>query len=492
MSATSRRSAALLLAILIAAAAASLRSQAAAAATTARHAAGGQAAAHARRDGDLRQRQAAVRAGGHRSWRTASSRRSRSATSDSPPIADAVIDATGKYVMPGHRQHAHALARGAAAGHAAADPVRAQPVPRRRRDHGARGRRRLRQVEAMAGREQRAHDHRAAHPASTRPSARAAPARRPRSARGSREHQGERRRRPEDHRHRSRSARGDHGRGAQARACGRRRTSASRRRRRRTTSSSASTRSSTSTASPTRRIDGIQRFPADMNYSNESPPVRPRRRAVRAGRSREARTSHRPDGREERRVEPDVLDLRGEPRSRARAEPALVQRLPAPVAWRSSCSRRSTTTARTSSAGRPRRKRAGSSTTASGWTRSASSAERRPDHDRRRRRATSTRSTASASSRELELHEEAGFQPLEVIEHATVERRAAARAGRSPRQGPRGLHRRSARRQRQPAREPAVLNPDGRRRERRTATNSRAAAASSGRSRTASRITCRR
>ena len=33
--------------------------------------------------------------------------------------------------------------------------------------------------------------------------------------------------------------------------------------------------------------------------------------------------------------------------------------------------------------------------------------------------ATSTRCTASAI-RELELHEEAGFHPLEVIEHATV------------------------------------------------------------------------
>ena len=64
----------------------------------------------------------------------------------------------------GHRQHAHALARGAPAGHPAADPVRAQSVPGRRRHDRARGRRRLRQVEALAGREQRAHDHLAAHP----------------------------------------------------------------------------------------------------------------------------------------------------------------------------------------------------------------------------------------------------------------------------------------------------------------------------------------
>ena len=43
----------------------------------------------------------------------------------------------------------------------------------------------------------------------------------------------------------------------------------SRRRRRATTSSSASARSSTSTASPTRRIDGAQHFRPDMNYNDE-------------------------------------------------------------------------------------------------------------------------------------------------------------------------------------------------------------------------------
>ena len=85
----------------------------------------------------------------------------------------------------GHRQHAHALARGAPARHAAADSVRAQSLPRGRRHHRARGRRRLRQVEALAGREQRAHDHLAAHP--RLPGRQQGPdrARRPRSARGS-------------------------------------------------------------------------------------------------------------------------------------------------------------------------------------------------------------------------------------------------------------------------------------------------------------------
>ena len=62
-------------------------------------------------------------------------------------------------------------------------------------------------------------------------------------------------------------------------------------------------------------------------------------------------------------------------------------------------------------------------------------------------------------SRELELHEEAGFQPLEVHRARDVERREAARAGRSSRQGPRRLHRRPARRQRQSAREPETAQP---------------------------------
>ena len=64
-------------------------------------------------------------------------------------------------------------------------------------------------------------------------------------------------------------------------------------------------------------------------------------------------------------------------------------------------------------------------------------------------------------SRELELHEEAGFQPLEVIEHATWN--GAKLLGMEDRLGKvrAGLHRRSARRQRQPAREPAAAEPYG-------------------------------
>ena len=167
--------------------------------------------------------------------------------------ADAVIDATGKYVMPGivnTHMHWHEERQ---PGIAAADSVRAQSLPGRRRHDRARGRRRLRQVEAVAGREQRAHDHLAAHPGLPGRQQGADRARRPRFAPGS----ATSKQRGADGLKiigdGSRSARGDHGRGAHAGPAHGRRTSASKRRRRRTTSSSASTRSSTSTASPTRR-----------------------------------------------------------------------------------------------------------------------------------------------------------------------------------------------------------------------------------------------
>ena len=48
----------------------------------------------------------------------------------------------------GHREHAHALARRAR--RADSDPVRAEPVPGRRRDDGARSRRRVREDETVA------------------------------------------------------------------------------------------------------------------------------------------------------------------------------------------------------------------------------------------------------------------------------------------------------------------------------------------------------
>ena len=78
-------------------------------------------------------------------------------------------------------------------------------------------------------------------------------------------------------------------------------------------------------------LNGIQNFPPDMSYSNEI------HRFGRAGElyaqadPDEAAQDHRPDGREARRLGSDVLDLRGEPRSGARADAAVVQGLPAPV-----------------------------------------------------------------------------------------------------------------------------------------------------------------
>ena len=105
--------------------------------------------------------------------------------------------------------------------------------------------------EAVAGRERRQHDHRAAHAGllggqQRQRHARGGARERPRG-------QGARGRRAQDLRHGSRPARGPDGRGARRRRSRRPRTSRSKRSRPRTSSSSASIRSSTSTASPTRR-----------------------------------------------------------------------------------------------------------------------------------------------------------------------------------------------------------------------------------------------
>ena len=62
-------------------------------------------------------------------------------------------------------------------------------------------------------------------------------------------------------------------------------------------------------------------------------------------------------------------------------------------------------------------------------------------------------------ARELELHEEAGFHPLEVIEHATWNGARMVGHGGSAGQGARRVRRRPARRQRQPAREPEAAEP---------------------------------
>ena len=172
---------------------------------------------HQERDGDLRQRQAALRAGRHR-------RPGRIDFIYRQHVGELLefVTVVGRghrrrrqVRHAGHRQRAHALARRAAARHRAADSVRAEPLPRGRGDHRAGGRRRLRQVEALAGRERRAHDHLAAHPGL---SVRQQGADRiaGRDPRVDPRHQGEGRGRPQDHRHGSRSARSDHGRSAQA------------------------------------------------------------------------------------------------------------------------------------------------------------------------------------------------------------------------------------------------------------------------------------
>ena len=78
-------------------------------------------------------------------------------------------------------------------------------------------------------------------------------------------------------------------------------------------------------------LDGIQNFPPDMNYSNEF------HRFARAG---ELYAQANPDklravvelmASQGRRLEPDAVDLRSQPRRDPRAEPALVPRLSAPV-----------------------------------------------------------------------------------------------------------------------------------------------------------------
>ena len=190
-------------------------------------------------------------------------------------------------------------------------------------------------------------------------------------------HQAARRRRPEDHRHGSRSARSDHGRGAQARAAHRRRTS-------RVEETTAKDYVELGVNSiehfygvADAALDGIQNFPPDMNYSNEI------HRFGRAGelyaQADPAKLQQGVDLMVEKqgRVEPDVLDLRGQPRpasarrtcpgSRTTCIPSLeeyfkgVARQPRLVLPRLDQHAGSA---------------AGSSSTASGWTRCASSARR--------------------------------------------------------------------------------------------------------------------
>jgi hypothetical protein len=116
---------------------------------------------HSQRHGDLWQRQATVRPGRchrrkrhhcvRRAVRRTTRRRGRHNRRDWQ-VRDA-----------GNRQHAYALARRAPAGRVAADSVRAQSLSCGGRDDRARGRRRLRQIETLAGGKQRARDHLASH-----------------------------------------------------------------------------------------------------------------------------------------------------------------------------------------------------------------------------------------------------------------------------------------------------------------------------------------
>ena len=85
-------------------------------------------------------------------------------------------------------------------------------------------------------------------------------------------------------------------------------------------------------------LDGIQDFPPEMNLRQRDPPLRPRRRAVHPEqfRSREAVEAARRHGRQRRGVEPDDVHLRGRARPDPGAEPAR--------GTRTTCIRRSRST----------------------------------------------------------------------------------------------------------------------------------------------------
>ena len=457
--------------------------------------------------------QAAVRPGRHRRagradllHRTGRRRAEPSrAIPTTPRSSDTVIDATGKYVMPGIvNAHMH--------WHEERQPGMPQPIQYERNLYLAAGVTTAREVGGDFDKSKRWQAESNAHTIIAPrilvyPFVSKGRTGSPAEIRAwIRDIKQQGRRRPEDHRHGSRSARSDHGRGAQARAAhgdahrGRGDDREGLRRARR----------QLDRALLRRRGRGAERhpeLPARHELLERDPPLRPRRRAVRAGRPGEAAQDHRPDGREARRLGSDVLDLRGQPRPDARAERSPGSRTTSTRRWRSTSRARSTTTARTSSAG-PRTQEAK-------WKQ-----QYRIWMDAVREFASKGGLVTTGDdagyiysmygfgiSRELELHEEAGFQPLEVIEHATWNGARLLGMEDRHRQGPRRLHRRSAGRQRQPAREPQAAEPVRRRRDaaqrpagvellaaraERQGPERRTAAASSGRSRTASRTTCRR
>ena len=212
-------------------------------------------------------------------------------------------------------------------------------------------------------------------------------------------------------------------------------------------------------------LDGVQNFPPDMNYSNE---------IQRFGRAGELYAQADPGEARARSIdmmveqhvalEPDVLDLRSQPRRRSRA-----QNLP----WFKDYLHPSL-----EAFFRPSLDNHGSYFL--GWTSTQEARWKQQyriwmDAVREFGRKGGLVTTGDDAgyiysmygfgiSRELELHEEAGFHPLEVIEHATWNGARLLGHGGSAGQGARRLHRRSARRQRQPAREPEAAQPVRRRR----------------------------
>ena len=141
------------------------------AAAAAAHDAALQAPADQERHGHLRQRQAAVRAHGHpdrgrpdRAHHALARARRACPSGRAAAGPSRRGDRRHRQVRhAGHGQHAHALARGADAGHSDAHPVRAQPLSRQRIDDGARSRRRRRQDAPLAQAIRRPHDCRAPH-----------------------------------------------------------------------------------------------------------------------------------------------------------------------------------------------------------------------------------------------------------------------------------------------------------------------------------------
>ena len=211
-------------------------------------------------------------------------------------------------------------------------------------------------------------------------------------------------------------------------------------------------------------LNGIQNFPPETSYSNEV------HRFGRAGelyaQADPAKLSKidRPDGRKARRLGSDLLDLRSQPRPGPRAEPAVVPGLPASVDGgilqglarqpRLVLPRLDLDAGSALEAAVPDLDGRGPRVRPQG----------RPGHHRRRRRLhlldVRLRHLARAGAAR------GGRVPAARSHRARdLERREAARHGGPAGQGPRRLHRRPRHRQRQPDREPEAPEPERRRRD---------------------------